>query len=124
MAMGHWVELHVDEERYAEESGSEAERAERAAAEADAYPVIYQEPFKSVGCGYGMLGKHVEKAGVALANRMGLDWECCHQVTVGFTLYCGTAEQYREFEMALCQELESVRKWVRGDLAGWAVGVR
>lgn len=60
---------------YAQESRLAYELAEAAAAEKTQYPVIYPEPFNTIGCGYGALRKHAENMCTRLANELNVDWE-------------------------------------------------
>lgn len=104
-----YLELHIDEDRYAVESGQAFAQAE---ANATAYPVAYPEPYSTIGCGWGTLGRHVESLAQNLANDMGLDWDCCHQTILQLTLYCGTPLQYSLFCHRLHEATNPVRAWV------------
>lgn len=110
MAISHLIEVKVDEEGYAAESGAAFSAAEEAAT---AYPVVYPEPFATLGCGYGLAGKFVQKTCTDLANERGLDWECCNQTEVLVTLSCGTAADYLRYEVELQKRLDIVASWVK-----------
>ena len=109
MPQKHYIEVKANEEAYAAASGSAYERTEAAAT---SYPVRYPEPFATLGCGYGRVGAFVVRAGQEAANEAGLDWECTNQIHVQFTLSGGTEQQYAQFEKALQERLELVKKWV------------
>ena len=109
MPQKHYIEVKANEEAYAAASGTADERAEAAAT---SYPVQYPEPFATLGCGYGQAGAFVVRAGQEAANEAGVDWECTNQIHVQFTLFGGTEQQYAQFEKALQERLELVKKWV------------
>lgn len=104
-----YLELHIDEDRYAEASGQAFEHAEACA---KTYPVAYPEPYNTIGCGWGTLGRHVENLAQSLANELGLDWDCCHQTSLQITLYCGTPQQYCDLKRQLREATNPVRSWV------------
>ena len=113
MVLTHLIKVKVDEEAYADQSGAAYMAAEAAAAASNAYPVVYPEPFDTLGCGYGRAGEFVKKTCTNLANELGLDWECCHDTEVLVTLSCGTAADYLRYEAELPKRLDVVASWVK-----------
>ncbi|MBG6083198.1 hypothetical protein [Rubrivivax gelatinosus] len=109
MTRNHYVEIHVDEDGYAEAS---AEAYSLAESSATAYPVVYPEPFNSVGCGWGTAGKFVERCAQDTATALGLDWECSNNVEIQLTLYCGTPAQYARFRRQLAEKIQVIATWV------------
>ena len=105
----HYVELRVDDDSYAAASSAAYQRAEE---NATSYPVVYPEPFNTIGCGWGRMTDHVEQLAKELADETGLDWDCCRQTTLQLTLYCGTPDIYAQFDRALAERLRPLIAWV------------
>lgn len=112
MTHSYLVEVLIDEDGYAQDAGNVFAAAEAAAAAANAYPVVYPEPYNTVGCGYGVIGGHIERLATGIANDLGLDWDCCHQTNLLLTLYCGTPQRYAELVRELQSKTEFLRQWV------------
>lgn len=106
----HYVEIKVDEEGYADASSDVYGQAE---ASATSFPVVYPEPYQTIGCGWGMAGEFVKRCAIDLANDLGLDWDCNHQIEIQITLHCGSPALYAEFRAQLGQKLQALEAWVR-----------
>lgn len=104
------VMIGVRENIYAAAASSAFEQAE---SNAESYPVLYPEPFNSIGCGWGCAGNYVTKLAQTLANEMNLDWECCLQTDLFIIrLWCGNEKLYAIFERRLQERLSLVRPWI------------
>lgn len=104
--------VELANETYAKESGLAYELAEAAAAERNQYPVIYPEPFNTIGCGYGPLRKHAENVCMRLANELNVDWESGSDADIYVTLCNGNKASLEQFYSLLGDRLESIRDWV------------
>lgn len=104
--------IKLDEERYAEDSGDAYSKAEDEAQRTNAYPVVYPEPFNSIGCGYGPLNDYVQKQCNAVASELGLECDYYIQSELMVTLHCGSNADYVKFLKILGERLEAVKCWV------------
>ncbi|WP_341744595.1 hypothetical protein [Azonexus hydrophilus] len=119
MATSVLVILKLAEESYAADSSSAYNKAEDEARRSNAYPVVYPEPFNSIGCGYGPLNDYVRKQCSAVASELGLDSDFCIQSELQVTLYCGTKADYAKFVQTLGVRLQAVKGWVINSSQLW-----
>lgn len=106
------VFFRLAEEEYADASGKSCEAAEAAAMHANAYPVVYPEPFGSVGCGFGPLNTFVKAQCDAVASELHLDVEVCNQLELIVTLACGTRSEYEKFIKLVGDRVATVCEWI------------
>lgn len=111
--------LKLNEEGYAADSGDAYKKAEQDAMRTGQYPVVYPEPYNSIGCGYGPLADYVKRQCFELSNERRLDLEFCHQVELLITLYCGTQADYAEYTRMLGERLQGVKTWVLNAAELW-----
>lgn len=119
MGASSLVILKLAEERYAEDSGNAYSKAEEEALRTNVYPVIYPEPFNSIGCGYGPLNDYVQKQCSAVVSELGLDADFCNQSELMVTLYCGSKADYDKFVRILGERLQTVKGWVINSSQLW-----
>ncbi|MGF6440089.1 hypothetical protein [Paraburkholderia youngii] len=106
------VLFRLAEEEYADASGKSYEAAETAAMHANAYPVVYPEPFGTVGCGFGPLNTFVKSQCDAVASELRLDVEVCNQFELIVTLACGTRSEYEKFIKLVGERVTKVGAWI------------
>lgn len=112
------VLLKLDEERYAEESGAAYEKAEREAQQSGRYPVVYAEPYRSIGCGFGPLNAYVRIQCSAVANELRLELAFCNHADLLVSLSGGSPKDCDGFVETLGERLQAVKTWIinRGPL--------
>lgn len=104
--------LRLDEERYAGDAGRTYDAAESHAAQMDSYPVVYPEPYNTVGCGFGRLNAYVKAECFAVATEFGLDVETCDQVELIVTLRGGSRDAYEKYVKLLGTRVTKVSGWI------------
>ncbi len=115
--------LKLDEERYALDSGIACGKAEDEAQQTGQYPVVYPEPFKTIGLGYGRLSDHIRKHCDDVASELGLETEFCEQTDLLITVYGGTTNAFALFRSALSERLDTARAWIINDSELWPADV-
>lgn len=118
--MDSLIILKLAEEIYAGESAQACAAAEEAAAQTQQYPVVYPEPFQSLGCGYGPLMQFVLNSCLDLTSELGLDADFCSQTDLQLTLVNVPSAKYQKFMTVLATRLEPVRPWILNGHELWS----